>query len=156
MSAVCEWNMAQLTWDDFQLLSKILGRELRHRVAGYGTVIAFHAIPGDDEAMSLRPDSSEEEATDASASIGRVGWRFAGIRTWRWIAKSAAGASSIRAASGYPPATPAWRSGRCWNGARGALEAQLRTVPYDVEAALRGWDAMGYPRMDWIRGRMAV
>ena len=153
MSAVYEWNMARLTWDDFQLLSKIIGRELRHKVAGYGTVIAFHAVPGDDEAMSLRPDTSEEEAADAlldrQGRLALCGHTHLAmdreIRRWRVI-----NPGSIGLSAGNPGlaewALLEWREG--------ALEAELRTVPYDVEATLRGWDALGYPRLDWIRGRL--
>ena len=51
MSAINAWNMERLSWPDFALLSDILGRELRLNIEDYGTVIGFHAIPGNDEAV---------------------------------------------------------------------------------------------------------
>ena len=155
MSAVLEWNLKQLTWDDFQLLSKILGRELRHKVAGYGSVIAFHAIPGADEPMSLRPDSSEEEAADAL--LDRQG-RLAlcghthlvldrQVGHWRVINPGSIGLSASN------PGQAEWALLE-WR--EGSLAAQLRAVPYDVQATLREWDALGHPRLDWMCRRMGV
>ncbi|MCE2470624.1 MAG: metallophosphoesterase [Anaerolineae bacterium] len=65
MNAVFAWNLSQLDWADYDLLRQIVGRELRREVPGYGRVIGIHAIPGDDEALALRPDSADEEAADA-------------------------------------------------------------------------------------------
>lgn len=153
MNAIYEWNMAQLSWHDYQLLSKILGRELRHKVEGYGTVIAFHAIPGDDEAMSLRPDSPAEEAADAlldrRGRLALCGHTHLAmdreLGDWRVINPGSVGLSF-----GNPGlaewALLEWRDG--------ALELQLRTVAYDVAATLRQWEKLGYPRLDWIRERL--
>ncbi|MCY3781907.1 MAG: metallophosphoesterase family protein [Chloroflexi bacterium] len=155
MSAIYEWNMAQLAWDDFQLLNTILGRELRQRVEGYGMVIGVHAIPGDDEGMSLRPDSSEEEAADAL--LDRQGRLALCGHTHLAMDREVGGWRVINPGSvGLSFSNPGLAEWALLEWKDGALEVQLRTVPYDVEAALRQWEASGYPRIDWIRGRIGV
>ena len=153
MSAVLEWNMAQLSWRDFDLLRQILGRELQVTVEKYGGVIGFHAIPGDDEAMSLRPDSAAEEAADAL--LDRAGWlALCGhthvvmdrqIGSWRVINPGSVGLSA-----GHPGfaewAILEWKDGD--------LRTDLRRLPYDVEATLRQWAALGHPQIEWIRPRL--
>ena len=155
MSAVYAWNMAQLTWDGFQLLRESLNRELRRKIASYGTVIAFHAIPGDDEAMSLRPDSAEEEAADAL--LDRQGRLALCGHTHLAMDREVAGWRVINPGSvGLSFGNPGLAEWALLEWSEGALEVELRAVPYDVEAALRQWEALGYPRLDWIRGRIGV
>ncbi len=153
MNAVFAWNLAQLDWADYDLLRQIVGRELRRDVPGYGRVIGIHAIPGDDEALALRPDSADEEAADAL--LDREG-RLAlcghthlaldrAVGNWRVINPGSVGLSF-----GNPGraewALLEWRDG--------ALTVDLRRVPYDVTAALRAWQALGYPEIEWIRQRL--
>lgn len=155
MSAVYEWNMAQLNWADFQLLSKILNRELRQKVEDFGTVIAFHAIPGDDEAMSLRPDSAEEEAADAL--LDRGGRLALCGHTHLAMDRELGGWRVINPGSvGLSAGNPGLAEWALLEWRKGALDVQLRTAPYDVETTLRQWDELGYPRIDWIRGRIGV
>ncbi len=155
MSAVFEWNMRQLIWEDFDLLRGILGRELQVTVPGYGAVIGFHAIPGDDEAMSLLPDSAEEEAADAL--LDRAGWLALCGHThlamdrrvghWRVINPGSVGMSA-----GHP-GNAEWARLE-WND--GDLKVEFRRLPYDPAATLRQWEALGHPRMEWVRARLAV
>ena len=100
------WAVEQLGWEEYDFLRSILGRELRLQTPGYGPVIGYHAIPGDDESMALRPDSPDEEAQDAlldregrlgigghthlqmdrdlghwrAVNVGSVGWSFGAPR----------------------------------------------------------------------------
>ncbi len=154
MSAINAWNMENLAWDDFQLLRDILGRELTLDVEGYGRVIGFHAIPGDDESTALRPDSPDEEAADALLDRGG---RLAicghthlamdrQVGSWRVINPGSVGLSF-----GNPGvaewAILEWRDG--------ALSVDLRRLPYDVDATLSGWERAGHPAMAWIRPKLA-
>ncbi|MGB7337350.1 MAG: metallophosphoesterase family protein, partial [Phototrophicaceae bacterium] len=59
------WALSQFTWEDYEFIAKTIGRELYTRVDGYGDVIGYHAIPGDDDATSLNLDTPQEEAEDA-------------------------------------------------------------------------------------------
>lgn len=153
MSAINAWNMEALSWDDFALLRDILGRELTLPVEGYGAVIGFHAIPGDDESTALRPDSADEEAADALLDRGgRLA--LAGhthlamdrqVGGWRVINPGSVGLSF-----GNPGvaewALLEWRAG--------ALHVDLRRVAYDVDGTLQEWERLGYPEIEWIRPKL--
>lgn len=154
LQAVFSWTLAQLDWESFAFLCAGVGQELRQQVAGYGRVIGFHAIPGDDEANSLHPESSEEEAADALLDrAGRLALcghthlaldrRVAG---WRVINPGSVGMSASR--PGYAEwALLTWQSGN--------LHVELRALPYDIDATLQHWQALQYPQMEWIRQRLS-
>jgi len=153
MNAVFAWNLQQLDWTDYDLLRQIVGRELRQDVPGYGTVIGFHAVPGDDEALSLLPGSADEEAADSL--LDREG-RLAlcghthlamdrAVGTWRVINPGSVGLSAGR------PGLSEWALLE-WQD--GALTVDLRRVPYDMSAALNAWQALGYPEIEWMRQRL--
>lgn len=153
MGAIYNWNLEQLTWEDYELLSKILHRELRHHEKGYGHVIGFHAIPGNDESMALRHDSADEEANDAL--LDRAG-RLAicghthtvmqrDIGSWLVVNPGSVGMS-------YTQAGQAEWAIFSWDD--NELTVDLRSVPYDVDATLQQWGTKGYPKMDWARRRL--
>ena len=153
MNNIYGWSMARLTWDDFDLLRQVGGKELRLRVEGYGQVIGFHAIPGHDEPTALRPDSPEEEAADAlldrAGRLALCGHTHLAmdrrVGAWRVINPGSVGLSF-----GNPGvaewALLDWRDD--------TLTVELRGVPYDVEETLRIWGSLGYPEIDWIRPRL--
>ncbi len=154
-NAIYAWNLSDLHWEEYAFLSKIIGRELRHRVAGYGTVIGFHAIPGDDEAMSLARDSADEEAADAlldrRGRLALCGHTHVAmdreVGGWRVVNPGSVGLSFGK---------PGYAEWALLEWTDGTLEVQLRAVAYDVEAALRQWEALGHPRIDWIKAHMGV
>lgn len=63
IDSILNWNLAQLTWDDYQWLAGVIGQELSLSVPDYGTVIGFHAIPGNDETF-LDATTPDEQARD--------------------------------------------------------------------------------------------
>lgn len=153
VSAIVAWNLQGITWEDYDLLRKILGKELRQDIAGYGTVIGFHAIPGDDEAISLGPESAEEEAADAlldrEGRLALCGHTHLAmdrqIGSWRVVNPGSIGLSF---------GNPGFAEWGLLEWENGVLNVDLRRVPYDAEQTLRDWDALGYPEMDWIRQRL--
>ncbi len=153
MSAIYQWNMERLNWTDYTLLRDILGRELKLDVEGYGRVIGFHAIPGDDESVALRPDSADEEAADAlldrGGRLALCGHTHLAmdrqVDGWRVINPGSVGLSFGN------PGVAEWAILE-WKD--GALHVDMRRVPYDVEATLREWEGLGYPELDWIRPRL--
>lgn len=153
MSAIYAWNMQKLGWDEFALLRDSLGRELTLDVAGYGRIVGFHAIPGDDESTALRPDSPDEEAADALldragklALCGHTHQAFdRALPGWRVINPGSVGMSASN------PGAAEWALLE-WQA--GELTVDLRRAAYDMEAALRGWAAQGHPRVAWMRERM--
>ena len=62
--AIFNWTLAQLNREQYEFIAK-MRNELRLRVDGYGPVYGFHAVPGDDEGMQLKPGSDDGEARDA-------------------------------------------------------------------------------------------
>jgi len=153
MGAIYNWNLEQLTWEDYEILSKILHRELRHDVKGYGQVIGFHGIPGNDESMALRPDTDDEEANDAL--LDRAG-RLAlcghthlamnrSVGSWLVVNPGSVGMSYANA--GYAE----WA---VLNWLDNEVAVDLRSVPYDAKATLNQWEINGYPDIDWAHRRL--
>ena len=153
MSAMNAWAMTLLSWEDFDLLRSLIGRELRLHAPGYGAVIGIHAIPGDDESLALRPDSPAEEAEDAlldrEGQLALCGHTHLALDRqlgpWRVINPGSVGLSF-----GHP----GWAEWALLEWRNGKLRVELRRVPYDVEATLREWERLGHPRMAWIRPRL--
>ncbi len=152
-SAVLAWNLQQLRWHGFTLLRDILGRETKLKVPGYGTVIGFHAIPGDDESLALRPDSADEEAADAL--LDRQGRLALCGHTHRALDRQLGGWRVINPGSvGMSFGAPGMAEWAALHWRDGALEVDFRRLPYDVPAALAAWAARGYPEIDWIAARL--
>lgn len=147
---ILNWSLAQLSWDDYKFLSKIIGRETRTHVDGYGTIIGFHAIPGDDEAPALKPDTADEEAADALLDrAGRLA--IAGhthltmdrtVGNWRVLNPGSAGLS-------FNDATQAeWLLITVEDG---TATTDFRKVAFDVDAAIAQAEAVGYPHLDHFK-----
>lgn len=154
MGAIYQWNLERLAWDDFALMRDSLGRELRLDIEGYGRVIGFHAIPGDDESTALRPDSAGEEAADAL--LDRGGRLALCGHTHLAMDRQVGGWRVINPGSvGLSFGNPGFAEWAILEWQAGALTVDLRRVPYDVAATLRTWERLGYPEMDWIRPKLS-
>jgi len=150
--AVLNWNLSQITWEDYEFLGKLLGKELQTKVERYGRVIGYHAVPGSDEPMSLRPDTPDEEAQDAL--LDREGRMAIGGHThlpmdrdlghWRAINPGSVGLSFTQ------PGKAEWAL-LTFN--EGQVKVELRAVPYDVQALLAEIEHVGYPHPEFITGR---
>jgi predicted phosphodiesterase len=147
------WTLSKLSWEDYEFVAKTLGRELFTRVEDYGEVIGFHAIPGDDEPRSLRPEVPDEEAADALLDrAGRLA--IAGhthtvmdriLGNWRVINPGSIGMSftDIHFAE--------WA---LINFENGEAQVDFRRVPYDMQALIADVSASGYPHPNWLLSRL--
>ena len=63
-SAMLDWAREKLGWENYEFLSKIIGREIGEKISGYGLVMGYHAVPGNDE-YNITPDTPDEEALDS-------------------------------------------------------------------------------------------
>lgn len=150
---VLNWNLSKLSVDDFEYLAGMLGRELRHSVAGYGVVWGVHAAPGDDEGMALRPDSPQEEALDSlldrAGKLMLVGHTHLqmdrDLGRWRVINPGSVGMSFSQ------PGKAEWALLTFNNG---VLHVDLRTASYDVEKAISEANTLGHPVPEMVRERL--
>lgn len=150
-----DWNLQQLTWDDINFLKDLLGHELRQTITGYGTVIGFHAIPGNNESMALRPDTDDEEAADAL--LDRAGKLAVCGHTHLAMERHVRGWTIINPGSvGLSFGHPGYAEWACLSWADGELTADLRRVAYDVTDTLAQWDAVGFPTMDVAHNRLTT
>jgi predicted phosphodiesterase len=142
------WNAEQISFEDYEFLAKIVGKELRLKAEGYGPVIGYHAIPGDDEAM-LTPDTAEEEALDAVLDRqGRLG--IGGhihiqmdreVGHWRLVNVGSVGMAYDN------PGKVHWG---LFTFDDGAVTVDLRSVAYDTGAAIADLEAVGHPAPEWV------
>ncbi len=154
MNAIFGWTLERLSWASFELLKQIIGQELRQQVAGYGGVLGFHATPGDDESLALRPDSADEEGADAL--LDRAGRLALCGHTHLAMDRQVDGWRVVNPGSvGLSFGQPGFAEWALLEWREGALTVDLRRVAYDVAAALRTWEAAGYPELAWIRERLA-
>lgn len=153
VDTLIDWGLGKLSWEDYEFLAKILHQELSQDAKGYGPVIGYHAIPGDDEAMSLRPDSPDEEALDALLDReGRLGigghthlQMDRNLGRWRAVNVGSVGLSFDQ------PGKAQWG---LFTFEGGSVTVDLRAVPYDVDAALADANAIGHPLPSWIAARV--
>lgn len=150
--AILNWNVSKLTWEDYEFLNKILGRETAVPVKGYGWVIGYHAIPGDDETL-LRPDTPDEQAADAL--LDREGRLAIGghihvqmdrqVENWRIINVGSVGFSFDM------PGKAQWGlftfedNGEENGNNEINVTVELRAVDYDVEVAIADATTTGHP-----------
>lgn len=149
LGTVYNWTMSQIAWEDYEFLSKILHREVHKRVDGYGDVIGFHAIPGNDEPISLLPDSPDEEAADAL--LDRAGRLALCGHTHLAMERTVGSWLVVNPGSvGLSNANPGYAEWALLTFEEDEVAVDLRSVPYDVDATLATWESLGYPAMDWI------
>jgi predicted phosphodiesterase len=152
IDSVFNWNLKQLTWEDYQFLASTLGKETSLKVPGYGTVIGYHAVPGNDEHI-LNPATSEEEVLDYL--LDREGVLAVGghihvqmdrqLGRWRVINVGSIGMSFDM------PGKAQWG---LFTFKDGKVNVDLRAVEYDIEAAINDMKASDYPAVEWAARRL--
>lgn len=151
-NAALLWGVEQLSFDDYTFLKQIRGRELSHKVEGYGWVIGYHAVPGNDEGY-LTPETPADEARDLLldregrlALGGHIHRQFdRDLGHWRAINVGSVGMPfDVRGQAGWAMLT----------FENGTVEVELRRVPFDVEAVIREFEAVGYPCSEWSAKRL--
>jgi predicted phosphodiesterase len=147
--AALNWGLAQLDYSAYTFLAEILGQEIALDVPGFGRVIGFHAVPGDDEGAALAPNTPDEVAADALldregvlAVCGHTHTRMQRqVGRWQVINPGAVSLSFTQ------QGIAEWAV--LTLGADG-LHVDLRDVPYDTGAVLAAADALGYPDRDGL------
>jgi predicted phosphodiesterase len=138
------WGTAQLPFEEYEFLAK-LGTDIEQYVDGFGNIVGYHGTPGDDEGRLLSPDTDEETASDMLLDReGRLG--IGGhihvqmdrmLRNgWRAINVGSVGNSFDQ---------PGFAQYGYFTFANGGMTAELRSVPYDLEAAVADLKAVDFP-----------
>ncbi|MFW5748337.1 MAG: metallophosphoesterase family protein [Chloroflexota bacterium] len=149
------WNLERINWSDYEWLAGVIGKEADLHVKGYGHVIGYHAVPGDDEAM-LRPDTPEEQAADYL--LDREGRLAIGGHThiqmdreigdWRVLNVGSVGMSFEK------PGMAQW--GLLTFSDDGEVSVDLRNIPYDVDAMIADLRQVDYPNVEWAIKRLGL
>lgn len=147
--AQLNWCLNQLSFEDYDFLRK-LGGECDLHADGFGFVIGYHAVPGDDEAM-LTPETPDEEAADylldREGALGIGGHihvqmdRALKLGGWRVVNVGSVGMSFER---------PGFAQYGVFTFENGAVSVDLRAVAYDVEAYIAQLAASGQPDADQV------
>lgn len=146
------WGLDQLSFEDYEFLKKINGQELSKKIDGYGHVIGYHAIPGNDE-TALFPDTPESEATDFF--LDREGWLGVGGHTHIQMDRKLGNWRAINVGSVGAPMDVKGQAGwGLFTFENGQVEVDLRRVPFDVEAVIAELKSVGYPPVEWTSKRL--
>jgi predicted phosphodiesterase len=148
------WGVSQIAYEDYEYLAKIIGQEVALEVEGYGWVIGYHAVPGNDETQ-IKPDTPEEEVLDAL--LDREGRLAVGghihvqmdrdLGNWRVVNVGSVGFSLDM------PGKAQWG---LFTFEHGAVTVDLRAVPYDVAAVLADLETVGHPTAEWVINRFKL
>lgn len=142
------WSTGQITYEDYEILREIRGRETGLDADGYGFVIGYHGTPGDDEGY-LTPETPDEEALDALLDReGRLGigghihkQMERDLGRWRVVNVGSVGMSFDA------PGLAQWG---LFIFEAGNVQVDLRRVPYDVEAVEADLVMVAHPVPDWF------
>jgi len=146
------WNLSQLSWEDYDFIKGTLGREIYKSVAGFGTIIGVHAIPGDDESTALAQNSSDEQANDALLDregrlilVGHTHQQFERkVGNWTVVNPGSVGMSFDK--KGYAQ----WA---LLTFEDGDVTVDLRSVPFDVDETIAQAEKNGFPDIDELRSK---
>jgi predicted phosphodiesterase len=142
------WAVEQLSFEDYEFLHKILGREADLEAKGYGYVIGYHAVPGDDEA-NLKPDTPQEEALDYL--LDREGRLGIGGHTHLPMNRDLGGWRAVNVGSvGLSFDRPGFAQWGLFTFENGEVTVDLRNVPYDVKATLTDYEGQNAPLPPWV------
>lgn len=145
--ALFNWTLEQLSWEDYEFLSQINGREIYTWVDGYGGVLGVHAVPGADEPLSLSPDTTDEEARDAL--LDREGRLCLVGHTHRIMDRDLGAWRVINPGSvGWTFTQPGLAEWALLTFENGELSVDMRLTAYDAEAAIAEGNALGHPDVD--------
>ena len=146
------WGVSQLSYEDYEFLKKRLGRELSHEAEGYGWVIGYHAIPGDDEGYLL----SDTPASDAlDMLLDREGRLAIGGHIHRQMDRDLGIWRVINVGSiGMSFDNPGFAQWGLFTFENGDVAVDLRNIPYDAQSVIDDLYAVGHPAPEWMGKRL--
>lgn len=146
------WSMGALDWENYKFLRTLLRRELATDVPGYGAVVGFHAVPGDDEAFLT--DTTPDELV-ADYMLDREGRLGIGGHTHRQLNRVVGHWRIINPGSvGMSFDQPGFAQYAILTFDDGDLVVDLRSLPYDVDAVVQDAREVGHPKPDWLFSKL--
>jgi predicted phosphodiesterase len=150
--AAFNWVLERISFAEHEFLKQIRGRELSHKVEGFGHVIGYHGVPGDDEVF-LNPDCTDEELMDSL--LDQEGRLAVCGHTHRPFDRQVGGWRVINVGSvGMPFDAPGVSSWCLLTFEGNTVQVELRRIPFDVEAVLADCHAVGFPSVEWLATRL--
>jgi predicted phosphodiesterase len=143
------WSVEQLSFADYEFLRKIRHQEISLKAEGYGPVIGYHGIPGDDESNALRPDSPEEAARDAL--LDREGRLGIGGHTHLQMDRDLGRWRAVNVGSvGWSFGAPGMAEWGLFTFENDEAAVDLRRIPYAVPAVLAEFEAVRHPAPEFF------
>lgn len=142
------WSARQLSWESYTFLQESLGKELTLNVPEFGHVLGYHAIPGDDEGF-LTPETDKPTALDML--LDREGHLAIGGHIHRQMDRTLEAWRVVNVGSvGLSFESPGQAQWGLFRFDEGLCTVTLRSIPYDVGAAIASLKPAGYPLPDWF------
>lgn len=146
------WSLGKLDFEAYQYLKSLLRRELSRDVDGYGVVVGYHAVPGDDEAFLTSSTPSELVEDYFLDREGRLG---IGGHTHRQMDRRAGAWHVLNVgAIGMSFDRPGFGQYGILTFESGEVQVDLRNVAYDVEEAKRDLYEAGHPNPEWFAAKI--
>lgn len=147
-NSVLTWGAAQLGWANYAFLAKRIGREISEKVDGYGLVMGYHAVPGDDE-YNITPDTPDEEALDSVLDrplrLGIYG------HIHRQVNRDLGRVRLVNPGSiGMSFEKPGYAQYAIITFEEGAVDVEFRNLPYDVDAVVALARAADHTDVAWL------
>jgi predicted phosphodiesterase len=139
------WTTSQLDWSQAEYLLK-LRHHLSLEAPGYGWVVAFHAIPGNDE-VGISPDTPDYQVRDALLDV--EGSLALGGHTHLPLDRDLGDWRVVNPGSvGFPADGDTRAAYAILTFENGAVSVDQRRVPYDIEAVVARYAEVGHPAPD--------
>lgn len=149
--ATFTWTLTQLNWEEGEYLMK-LGTDLSLEIDGYGWVVGFHAVPGDDEGM-LTPETPDHDVRDAL--LDREGRLAFGGHTHIPMDRDLGDWRMVNPGSiGFPFDGDSRAAYALVNFENGTAEVNIRRVAYDIEAVITKLQQQDHPMLDTVARRL--
>ncbi len=141
------WMAAKLSWADVEYLQQILNRELELNIPGFGWVIGFHAMPGDDEVIldaSVPDDVLLDALYEREGRLALCGHTHVrmdkDLGKWRLVNVGSVGLPNGDTRASYCILT--------FDGDQVIVD--VRQVSYDREAVIADMNQQQHPDRDWV------
>ena len=148
-----DWCLEQLGFEEYEFLHK-LGHDCDLHAEGYGYVIGYHGVPGDDEGYGLTPTSSDEVAADAL--LDREGRLAIGGHIHLQMDRTVGHWRVINVGSvGCPFDTNIGKAEYAiFTFENGEAQVDLRAVEYDVDSVIADSEMRGNPATAWLESKL--